>query len=556
MQSVLMLGLLLTLAAAAQAQTAWEPEEYPISYWVGPPVDRNTLADWQTVKEAHFTVAGPGWGYSVEENRKMLDFCQQVGLKALVVDSRIAMDMTQGDGWQGILGQVVADYGDHPALYGYYVQDEPNAEWFASLGQIVAEFRRRDPRHLAYINLFPTYASVLQLGTPTYADHLDRFLRIVRPQVLSYDHYCLLQGDRDRPDYFENLELIREYGLRYGVPPWNIILSTPHLGYRDPTPAEMRWQVYTSLAYGMKGLMYFTYWGEDAIVDSQGRPTAHYAPIQQLNAEMEGLGRLLLRLESVGVFHTGEVPLGGRRLGSDALLQVSQEEPLVVGFFRSPGGEDYALMVNRDYRAARTLTVRAKPHVVGVAAVSPQDGGEQELPLRDGTFTLSLAPGDGRLLRLRTEFTYPEPPKPLTEIHFRFDTDGDAEGWGGLNSLAPLQVFGGRLHTQVTGPDPYLVRPWLRLEPDQYTRIRVRLRVPGATQGQLFWTTRDEPGFADDKYLNFPLNGGEEFQEVVIPVGEHPKWRGQAIRALRLDPDASGVPAGTAVEIDEVVGER
>jgi hypothetical protein len=84
----------------------------------------------------------------------------------------------------------------------------------------------------------------------------------------------------------------------------------------------------------------------------------------------------------------------------------------------------------------------------------------------------------------------------------------------------------------------------------------VRLKVPGAKFGQFFWATQDEPAFADDKYLNFPLDGGEDFQDVVIPVGEHPKWRGQAIRAIRLDPDASGVPAGTVVEVEEVVGER
>ena len=64
-----------------------------------------------------------------------------------------------------------------------------------------------------------------------------------------------LQSWRDRPDYFENLSLIREFGLRHGTPPWNIILAAPHLGYRDPTTGELRWQVYTSLAYGMKGIL-------------------------------------------------------------------------------------------------------------------------------------------------------------------------------------------------------------------------------------------------------------------------------------------------------------
>lgn len=64
----------------------------------------------------------------------------------------------------------------------------------------------------------------------------------------------------DRPEYFENLEIIRRQALRVGVPFWNVILATPHFSYRDPSPADMRWQAYTTLAYGGKGLAYFTYW--------------------------------------------------------------------------------------------------------------------------------------------------------------------------------------------------------------------------------------------------------------------------------------------------------
>ena len=64
-----------------------------------------------------------------------------------------------------------------------------------------------------------------------------------------------MKDGKDRVGYFAKLGLIREYGLRYGVPPWNTILSLPNLAYRDPTAAEMRWQVYTSPAYGIKVYM-------------------------------------------------------------------------------------------------------------------------------------------------------------------------------------------------------------------------------------------------------------------------------------------------------------
>ena len=220
--------------------------------------------------------------------------------------------------------------------------------------------------------------------------------------------------------------------MRYGAPQWNIILSTPHGGYRDPTPAEMRWQVYTSLAYGMKGLMYFTYWtsqsgmkeGCVAIVDAEGNPTAHYGPIRQLNAEVRTLGKLLLRLKSTGVFHTGEIPQGCRRLGGDAILHAPPKEPLVIGFFRD-GETDYAMIVNRDYRSSRKLTLRADPHVTAVSAVSASDGSTKDIELTKGTFALTLKPGDGRLLRLKTAFNYPMPPEPTEEINFQFEDEND-----------------------------------------------------------------------------------------------------------------------------------
>ncbi|MFC1597310.1 hypothetical protein ACFL5Q_05145 [Planctomycetota bacterium] len=408
--------LLVVLAGvAADPPVSWQPDEFPVSYWAGPPVAANTLDAWRTVADAHFTFAVPGSGYSMEDNRKMLDFCRQVGLKGLVVDRRIRCKIVDEEGWQGKVARLASDYADHPALFGYYLHDEPNYAWFEALGKVHGEFLRLDPAHPAFINLFPTYASVSQLGTPTYSDHLDKYLGIVKPVVLSYDHYCLMNDGRDRVDYFENLELIRAYAARYDVPAWNVILSWSHLGYRDPTDAEMRWQVYTSLAYGMKGILYFIYWTPDpaappdrvAIVDSKGKPTKRYPAIRQLNGEMRTLGKLLLGLTSTGVYHTGPIPRGCRRTLGDLPLRLPDDQPLLIGFFKDPHGADYAMIVNRDHGKPQEVRVGLKEHVVGVAEISPQDGSPSTVPITGGLFRLSLEAGGGRLVRLETRFQYP-----------------------------------------------------------------------------------------------------------------------------------------------------
>ena len=44
------------------------------------------------------------------------------------------------------------------------------------------------------------------------------------------------------------------------LPFWGILLVTPHLSYRDPDDALVRWQVAQWLSYGAHGIGYFTYW--------------------------------------------------------------------------------------------------------------------------------------------------------------------------------------------------------------------------------------------------------------------------------------------------------
>ena len=48
--------------------------------------------------------------------------------------------------------------------------------------------------------------------------------------------------------------------MRVDVPFWNFF-GVQHVFYGepDPTEAQVRWQAFTSLAFGAKGLLYFCY---------------------------------------------------------------------------------------------------------------------------------------------------------------------------------------------------------------------------------------------------------------------------------------------------------
>ena len=81
---------------------------------------------------------------------------------------------------------------------------------------------------MAYINLFPTYANSEQLNiqneqlctkgdtVTAYSDYLRQYLDVVKPVLLSYDHYQFeVTGDTDQ--YFLNLALIRQAAVQAGT---------------------------------------------------------------------------------------------------------------------------------------------------------------------------------------------------------------------------------------------------------------------------------------------------------------------------------------------------
>ena len=82
--------LLAEAGCAAEPPMAYDPSRFTISYWCGPPAEELSRDRFREIKEANFTLAFPPCtGMTVEQNRRMLDMCREVGLQAVVSDSRI-----------------------------------------------------------------------------------------------------------------------------------------------------------------------------------------------------------------------------------------------------------------------------------------------------------------------------------------------------------------------------------------------------------------------------------------------------------------------------------
>jgi hypothetical protein len=441
--AVLMTGLTACRTPVGQVPSAATPPaaanrqaiEFQIGFWIGAPAYANQVESYQMMKDMGFTFADGGFpAYTPEDIKKMLECCRQVGLKAMVDDPRLyhPLQRVNDPNWKETYAAVCAEYVNDPSVYGLGIQDEPRSDYFQSMKDAAEIIHKLNPDTFVFANLLPTYATTVQLGTPTYEEYLDMYLKTVKPSVLCYDHYALMADGTIRTDYFENLDLIRKYAQKYNVIPWNTILSWKHLGYAEPSDAQMRWQVYTSMAYGMKGIMYFVYWAPKewekdnpyrAIVDYDGKPTRMGEGVRQLNAEMTVLGKTLMQLTSTDVFFTGKIPAGCRRLGDTSIIQLPADKDLMLGFFRDNAGADYVMVVNADtanpvdfeanFKLAYCLWLEGyKPTVRGLAEVSKVDGGLVPITVTNSTAALHLDAGDGKLFKLDTAFEYPRQPVP------------------------------------------------------------------------------------------------------------------------------------------------
>jgi len=282
--------------AAAAEPRPFTQDRFVIGMWVSPATNEELDARYREIAEANFTLVV---GRSGTNDQQHLDRCQRFGLQTLI----------QPDG-------PVEKLADGPACWGYLLVDEPGAGAFADLAKRADEIRTKHPGRFGYVNLFPNYASLGALGTDSYDEHVAKFVREVKPEVLSMDHYPLMRPEGDtRAAYCENLECFRKHALATGIPFWNYFYSMPFNDRLDPTEAQIRWQIFTSVTYGAKGVLYFCYWtpgkgaagaGEfpkgGAILTAEGLKTRHYEEARRINAELKQLGPTLMKLTSTGAF--------------------------------------------------------------------------------------------------------------------------------------------------------------------------------------------------------------------------------------------------------------
>ena len=380
-------------------------DRFAIGLWFPPPLDGQADRRYAEIAETNINlIVGMGWSRganSPEKVRRQLALCRKHGLKAIVHSAGLSPNkLPKGS-----------------ACWGYNLRDEPAATEFSALARRVAAVRKARPGRLAYVNLFPNYANRRQLAAPTYEQYVSRFVSQVDVDVLCMDHYPVFKPSRDgRSRYCANLAIMRKHALARGIPFWNFFNTMPFGPHTDPTEAQLRWQIYASLAYGAKGVLYFCYftpWDPDfpkggGIIHSDGRRGRHWEHARRLNATLKNLGPTLMKLTSTGVYRVRpgdkmDAMPAGTPIRKIVRAPVDPPHDYLIGAFRHADGRRAVMLQNYRFAFTAWPTVEFDAPLAAVREVNPRSG--RQIPVLDDSpdmpgLQICLDAGEGRLFLL------------------------------------------------------------------------------------------------------------------------------------------------------------
>ena len=351
-------------------------------------------------------------GGSDEKTRRLLDYCDLFSVELILGDGAYT-----NPAWQ------TAEYFDRPCFAGTYVTDEPGTDDFDRLAAICNKYVEQTGK-VPYINLLPMYANAAQLkygagaAAIEYYDsdpHLfkkycDSFCEKFNVDYICTDIYPLNWRNGKRvtySEYIESINIIARSAREHNKEFWCCLQTfawTP--SKRTPTEAEFRWQAYSLLSFGCKGLLCWTYVGYKpefpSLLTIDGKRTNAWYDAATVFKEIKLISDAYVQYKNVGAFTFGASD-------STPYLKMSQplkdfkglkdiysfNSPLLVGCFEKEDGYAFTVVNMTDLEDVQRAYVDFKlPD--GYRAVSWQRGVRTELtPDKDGKYNLILASGEG-----------------------------------------------------------------------------------------------------------------------------------------------------------------
>lgn len=220
----------------------------------------------------------------------------------------------------------VKRYYKYKAFVGIHGKDEPTIDAMDYTARnkkaFDANFKDKD----FFVNFLPNYGTdEMLIGKEKvegdkYEYYLDKAIEKIDLSYISFDYYPFVgQGNSFLKGYYKNLEAISNRAKKAKIPFISCIQATSWCeSYaRYVNYAEMSFLIKSAIAFGAKGIIYFTYAvpiselpeGESfsqALIDTKGDRTERYYYAKANNEHLQKIGKILNESENEGIIQVGE----------------------------------------------------------------------------------------------------------------------------------------------------------------------------------------------------------------------------------------------------------
>ncbi len=359
-------------------------ETFPIMAWgwLGGARERqNDVAFYEEMKECGFSIAG----FATTDGQ--IEAAGKAGLQVLYSDNKAMSNRDwknpDVEQWRKDIAPVVAKYKDNPTVLGYYVKDEPETAELDGLAQMGALLMEMAPNKLPYMNLFSNSTQPYHYEPLTYEEYTRKAYESPYP-ACGFDQYNFYASGYIRTTMHSCMEIHRKAALAANKEWWYCVLGIQHRYYATPNLVNMAYQVFSGLAYGAKGISWFTYLPSD-------RPGWHNAPLDPffnrtqvwydmrlVNRTVQNYAHVLNHLRSDRVYHFGSTkPETDERVpgpDKDSLIQTmgGSGNWLVGEFTHEEDGSRWVIIVNKNLEEPvecvpvwRNPSAKARVHAQG-----------------------------------------------------------------------------------------------------------------------------------------------------------------------------------------------
>ncbi len=373
----------------------------PILAWYSIPASQTSVERYKEMRAIGITYS-LSFLPNIDEVKRALDAAEQAGVKLLVSCPELKKEPEK----------TVKQLMDHPAVAGYHLKDEPGMDLYPELASWAKQIRKVDANHFCYVNLFPDFAGSKRLGTDSYEEYVEEYIKQIPIDFVSFDYYPVMK-DHLLKSWYKNLEVISKKSREGEKPFWAFVLTTNYDNdhVTPQTIAAMRLQAFSNLAYGAQGIQYFTYWsatsvnspsGEDqrgAPITATGKRSVVYDRVKQMSQEIENLSDVFLGAEVISVRHTelGKIPEGTIRLTSlpePVKVLDTHGAPALVSVLKK-GENSFLVIVNKDFLNNLEYTIYgddSMKRILKDGAIVPASAYEPSMVLDPGDIAVYMFP--------------------------------------------------------------------------------------------------------------------------------------------------------------------